>query len=38
MKKKKHDIEDELDDIVEIDEDSEHPVHEKFAKEKKLLK
>jgi len=36
MKKKK--IEKELDDVLEVDEDSEHPVHEKYTKEKKVLK
>ena len=36
MKKKK--ILDELEDVMEVDEDSDHPVHEKYAKEKKILK
>jgi len=36
MKKKK--LEKELDDIMEIDEDSDHPVHEKITKEKKIMK
>ncbi len=37
-KKKKSDLLDELDDILEVDEDSDLPVHEKFTKEKKFQK
>ena len=36
MKKKK--LKDEIDDILEIDEDSDLPVHEKYTKGKKILK
>jgi len=35
MKKK---LEKELEDILEVDEDSDLPVHEKFTKEKKIKK
>jgi len=37
-KKKKDNLLDELEDILEVDEDSDHPVHEKFTKEKKVMK
>jgi len=37
MKKKKKILE-ELEDVMEVDEDSDHPVHEKYTKEKKFLK
>ena len=36
--KKKPKIIKELEDIMEIDEDSDLPVHEKFTKEKKIKK
>jgi hypothetical protein len=36
MKKKK--IKDEIEDMIEIDEDSDHPVHEKLTKMKKFKK
>jgi hypothetical protein len=35
---KKKRLSDELDDLIEIDEDSDLPVHEKFLKEKKVKK
>ncbi len=35
LKKK---IEDEVDEIVDVDEDSDIPVHEKHTKQKKILK
>jgi len=31
-------IVEELDEIMEINEDSDHPIHEKFVKEKKIRK
>jgi len=37
-KKKIKNMIDETEDILEIDEDSDHPVHEKYTKEKKILK
>jgi hypothetical protein len=36
-KKKEHNPDEELNDILEIDE-SDHPVHEKFVHERKLKK
>lgn len=36
MKKKKQD--EDIEDVLEINEDSDHPVHEKFVKEKKIQK
>jgi hypothetical protein len=36
MKKKKDKWPEDHDDMLEIDEDSEHPVHEKYVKEKKV--
>ena len=36
--KKKKKLEDELDEIMEVDEDSDFPVHERYTKEKKILK
>ena len=37
-KKKKTELEDEIDDTYEVDEDSDLPVHEKITKQKKIRK
>lgn len=36
MRKKKNPEEDSFDDLMEIDEDSDIPVHEPYVKEKKF--
>lgn len=38
LKKIKKKLKKEFDDIFEVDEDSDLPVHEKFVKEKKIKK
>jgi len=38
MSKKQGSLKKEKDDILELDEDSDLPVHEKFTKEKKTMK
>ena len=38
MKKPKHSIEDEFEDIAEVEDDSDFPIHEKITKQKKILK
>ena len=35
-KKKKSELEEEVEDTYEVDENSDLPVHEKFTKEKKI--
>ena len=37
-KKKKTKLDEEIDDLYEIDEDSDFPVHEKLVKQKKIRK
>ncbi|MFC1742045.1 hypothetical protein ACFL3V_05915 [Nanoarchaeota archaeon] len=37
-KKKKTELEDEIEDTYEVDEDSDLPVHEKMTKQKKIRK
>jgi hypothetical protein len=37
-KKKKTELEDEIEDLYEVDEDSDLPVHEKHTKQKKIRK
>lgn len=37
-KKKKTKLDDEIEDLYEVDEDSDLPVHEKFTKQKKIKK
>ena len=38
FEKLKKKIKKEFEKNIEVDEDSDHPVHEKFAKEKKIKK
>ena len=38
MKKPKRPIEDEFEDIAEVEDDSDFPIHEKITKQKKILK
>ena len=37
-KRKRSDIEDEIEETFEVDLDSDYPVHEKLVKEKKIRK
>lgn len=37
-KRKKTRLEKEIEEIMEIDEESEHPLHERFVKQKKIRK
>ena len=37
-KKKKTELEDEIEETYEVDEDSDLPVHEKITKQKKIRK
>ena len=37
-KKKKTELDKEVDELYEVDEDSDLPVHEKFVKQKKIRK
>jgi len=37
-KKKLMDLDEDIDDVMETDEDSDFPVHEKYTKEKKVMK
>lgn len=38
MKKPKHPIEDEFEDIAEVEDDGDFPIREKMTKQKKILK
>ncbi|NQU79614.1 hypothetical protein HQ545_07630 [Candidatus Woesearchaeota archaeon] len=38
FKKKKKDLDEEIEDLYEVDEDSDFPVREKIVKQKKIRK